>query len=119
AGWETRHLPFMTIVHHAGKAGVNPRIVAQDTYTRKQYAQKHFSTAHRAAYLGAIALGYALRFAIGRGPAPVRKARREASRRALRPLSGLAPPPYMQPPGQAVRVRASAGDNLAEASDAA
>jgi len=30
AGWQVRHLPQMTIVHHAGKGGVQPRMVAQD-----------------------------------------------------------------------------------------
>ena len=50
-GWEVRHLPQMTIVHHAGKGGVRPRMVAQDAYTRKQYAEKHFGPVHRRAYL--------------------------------------------------------------------
>ncbi len=35
AGWKIRHLPQMTIVHHAGKAGIRPRMAAQDAYTRK------------------------------------------------------------------------------------
>ena len=26
AGWEIRHLPSMTILHYAGKAGIKPRI---------------------------------------------------------------------------------------------
>ena len=30
AGWRIVHPPAMTIVHHAGKAGVKPRLVAQD-----------------------------------------------------------------------------------------
>ena len=119
AGWDIRHLPLMTIVHHAGKAGISPRIAAQDVYTRKQYAHKHFSAPHRLSYLGAIALGYALRFAVAGRPASNRKARREASRRALRTLFGLDPPPYMQPPAQAVRIRTHADDTLEKASDAA
>ena len=45
AGWRTVHLPGMTIVHHADKGGVRPRMVAQDAYTRRQYAHKHFSRA--------------------------------------------------------------------------
>lgn len=118
AGWETRHLPLMTIVHHAGKAGINPRIEAQDAYTRKQYAHKHFSSGHRVSYLGAIALGYALRFAIGGRPASTRKARRKASQRALRTLFGLDPPPYMQPPTQALRIRTPAKDAPVSPSDA-
>ena len=43
AGWCVRHLPTMTIVHHAGKAGTQPTMVAQDAFTRRQYAHKHFS----------------------------------------------------------------------------
>ena len=39
AGWEVRHLPPMTIIHHAGKGGVRPKMAAQDAYTRMQYAQ--------------------------------------------------------------------------------
>ena len=42
AGWATRHLPTMTIVHHAGKGGLRPKMVAQDVFTRRQYARKHF-----------------------------------------------------------------------------
>ena len=38
AGWDVRHLPWMTILHHADKAGVNPKIEAQNAYTRMQYA---------------------------------------------------------------------------------
>ena len=37
-GWAVRHLPTMTIVHHAAKAGVKPRLVAQDALTRRIYA---------------------------------------------------------------------------------
>src|SRR5262249_21153400 len=61
AGWSVRHLPDMTIVHHASKAGVRPKMVAQDAYTRRQYAQKHFAPPRRAAYLGAVALRHTLR----------------------------------------------------------
>ena len=53
AGWQVRHLPQMTIVHHAGKGGLRPRMVAQDAYTRKQYARKHFGPARR----GSLPLG--------------------------------------------------------------
>ncbi len=34
AGWKVCHVPEMTIVHHAGKAGVRPKMFAQDAYTR-------------------------------------------------------------------------------------
>ena len=43
AGWGIRHLPLMTIVHHAGKGGIRPKMAAQDAFTRIQLARKHFS----------------------------------------------------------------------------
>jgi N-acetylglucosaminyl-diphospho-decaprenol L-rhamnosyltransferase len=115
AGWETRHLPFMTIVHHAGKAGISPRIEAQDAFARRQYARKHFSPLHRLVYLGAIGLRYVFRLAIGGRSKETRRVRREASRRALRTLVGLERPPYMDPPPQAVRLRAQPAEELAAA----
>src|SRR5439155_11652095 len=67
AGWDVRHLPVMTILHHADKAGVNPRMTAQDAYARLQYANKHLTAIHRAAYRYALSLRWLLRFAAG-GP---------------------------------------------------
>ena len=61
AGWQIRHLPQMTIVHHAGKAGIRPRMAAQDAFTRMQLARKHFSPVHRLTYESALALGYLIR----------------------------------------------------------
>ena len=52
-GWQVRHLPQMTIIHHAGKGGVRPKMVAQDAYTRKQYADKHLVRPRRL-YLSAV-----------------------------------------------------------------
>ena len=105
AGWEIRHMPQMTILHHARKAGINPRIEAQDAFTRRQYAHKHFSRLHRAAYLSAIACRYGLRFTLAGLQGDTRDARREASRRALQTLLGRAAPPYMRPPAQALHPR--------------
>jgi len=34
AGWKVCHVPDMTIVHYAGKAGVRPKMFAQDAYTK-------------------------------------------------------------------------------------
>jgi GT2 family glycosyltransferase len=104
AGWDVRHLPLMTITHHAGKGGVRPKMSAQEAYTRMQHARKHFSVPHRAAYAGALALGYALRAVArdGRGDA---HGRRSASRAALRVVVGLDGPPFGDPPHQAVALR--------------
>jgi N-acetylglucosaminyl-diphospho-decaprenol L-rhamnosyltransferase len=91
AGWEMRHLPSMTIVHHAGKAGVDPRLVAQDAYSRRQFAEKHFSRPHRFAYELALGLGLALRALVpGRG----RATQRRAARAGLRSLAGIGDPPF-------------------------
>ena len=61
AGWEVRHLPDLTILHHAGKAGWNPKLEAQGAYAKRLYLQKHFSPPHRLAATAALALGYGLR----------------------------------------------------------
>jgi GT2 family glycosyltransferase len=98
AGWEIRHLPVMTILHHADKAGVNPRMVAQDAYARLQYAHKHLTPLHSSAYRSALALRWLLRFAAG-GPS------RDAARAALGILLGQTAPPFGAPPGQAVAPR--------------
>lgn len=98
AGWQIRHLPQMTIVHHAGKGGVQPRMVAQEVFARKQYAGKHFRTPRRQLYLGACALRYLVRALAGRGP------RRDAARAALRTLLGRESPPFADPPRTALTV---------------
>ncbi|HXB66337.1 MAG TPA: glycosyltransferase family 2 protein [Solirubrobacteraceae bacterium] len=102
AGWEVRHLPQMTIVHHAGKAGVVPRMIAQDAYSRRQYAHKHFGRAHRGLYLSAIGVGHVVRAATAKATSPDAPARREGSRRALKAIAGRGVPPFGWPPFAAV-----------------
>ena len=102
AGWETRHLPLMTILHHEGKAGISERMQAQDAFARLQYARKHFSAAHRAAYAGALGLRYLARILLAGRDADVAAPRRAANRRALRTLAGRQPPPFGSPPSQAL-----------------
>jgi N-acetylglucosaminyl-diphospho-decaprenol L-rhamnosyltransferase len=112
AGWGVRHLPAMTIVHHAGKGGTRPKMIAQDTYARRQYAEKHFAAPHRALYLGAIGARYVLRAApIGSGDEA--RARREAARRALRILAGREAPPFGTPPATAIDRSAAAARPMA------
>ena len=97
AGWAVRHLPLMTIIHHAQKGGIRPRMVAQDAFTRRQYAHKHFTAPRRAAFLAAVGTGHALRaVAPQRGETGVQ--RRAAARLALRTLAGRADPPFGSPP---------------------
>jgi N-acetylglucosaminyl-diphospho-decaprenol L-rhamnosyltransferase len=102
AGWQVRHLPQMTIVHHAGKGGVRPRMVAQDAYTRKQYARKHLRPVHRGLYLSALGVRYLIRVASAHAASADGAARREGALRALSALLGRADPPFTKPPATAV-----------------
>ena len=106
AGWTIRHLPHMTIVHHAGKAGIRPKLLAQGAYARMQLARKHFGAFHRVAYLAATGLGYALRALAPEGGGS-HAGRRSAARAALRVMVGLDGPPYGEPPQQAMVLRMS------------
>jgi N-acetylglucosaminyl-diphospho-decaprenol L-rhamnosyltransferase len=101
-GWQVRHLPQMTIVHHAGKGGVRPRMLAQDVHTRKQYARKHFGRAYRGLYLCALATRHLVRFAGGRLGGANAAARREGALLALNTLTGRVEPPFGHPPATAV-----------------
>jgi N-acetylglucosaminyl-diphospho-decaprenol L-rhamnosyltransferase len=93
AGWEVRHLPRFTIVHHGGKTDSSPRMEAQMAYARRQYATKHFGRPRRTAFLAAIALRHLTRWAAfslrGR-----RSRRAEAQRLALMTLLGREKPPF-------------------------
>ncbi len=106
AGWRVVHLPSMTIVHHAGKAGFSPRVAAQDAYARRQYLDKNASRIERALCLAGLSLRYTIR---ANAPATGDRARqrREAAKSALMTLLGKRPPPFGQPPAQAVAPRTS------------
>ncbi len=93
AGWEVGHLPQMTILHHDGKAGINPRIHCLDAYNRRAYARKHFSPVHRAAYIGALMLKLAAR-SLYAGRGETGKLKRAANRRAIATLLGRVPVPF-------------------------
>jgi N-acetylglucosaminyl-diphospho-decaprenol L-rhamnosyltransferase len=108
AGWETRHLPLMTILHHEGKAGVSERMAAQDAFARMQYARKHFSPPHRALYGGALALRYVARAAGARADTEAGARRRAANMRAMRTLLGRQEAPFGEPPPQALAAGARA-----------
>lgn len=89
AGWEIRHLPDLTILHHAGKAGYDTRFEAQAAFAKRQYMEKHFSRPRLVAATGALGLGYAIRAVLSRNPA-----RRSSARAALATLFGLRAPPF-------------------------
>jgi N-acetylglucosaminyl-diphospho-decaprenol L-rhamnosyltransferase len=105
AGWEIVHLPLMTIVHHADKAGINPRMEAQAVFARLQYARKNFSPLHRQAYVAALLARHLLRAGFVGRDREFSRQRRAGSRRALRTLLGAEQPPFGLPPGQAVALR--------------
>ncbi|MGI8713977.1 MAG: glycosyltransferase family 2 protein [Solirubrobacteraceae bacterium] len=102
AGWIVLHVPTLSIMHHACKGGIRPRMAAQDLYARRQYAHKHFALPHRSAYLGAVAVRHLIRAVGGGSDGTVVAARRDASRLALRTLAGRAEPPFGLPPATAV-----------------
>src|SRR3954468_13898297 len=93
AGWEVRHLPWMTIVHHAFKDGVKPAVDVLSAHSRAKYARKHFSPAHRAAFGAAVMLRHVLR-AIWSGRGETGRLKRDANRRVIATLLGRAPVPY-------------------------
>jgi N-acetylglucosaminyl-diphospho-decaprenol L-rhamnosyltransferase len=98
AGWEVRHLPLMTIVHHYDKDGVKPNVESLAAYNRVVYARKHFSPAHWLLFRGAVLLRHMLRAVV-----PGSRARREANRVALMTLLGREPVPYGPPSRFSVR----------------
>lgn len=96
AGWEVRHLPLMTILHHEGKAGVKPSIESLQAYTRTLYARKHLSPVHRACYKAVVILRHLLR-SIYAGGGDLGKPRRAANRAALSTLLGRSQVPHGRP----------------------
>ncbi len=106
AGWDIRHLPSMTILHHDGKAGVNPSLESLAAWTRVAYARKHFSPVHRAAYCGAVLLGHSLR-SVYAGRGEQGGLRRQASRQAVTTLAGRTPVPYGPPSRVSLRTGAA------------
>ena len=101
AGWDDPPPAAMTIVHHAGKGGVRPKMVAQDAYTRRQYAAQALraATACRVPGCGRHRGTRCARAARAGRAAPQRRA---ASRLALRTLTGRESPPFGAPPATAI-----------------
>ncbi len=91
----------MTIIHHAAKGGVRPKMVAQDAFSRLQYARKHFSPAYRWSYMSAVALGHVIRGLVSLRD-DSRADRRKAARLALSTLAGRTTPPFGHPPATAL-----------------
>ena len=94
AGWDIRHVPTFTILHHVGMTGWHPHLDAQAAFSKRQYFRKHLSPAHRVAATGALTLGYGLRAIVGGQTS----GQRQSSRAALATALGLRPPPFGLPP---------------------
>jgi N-acetylglucosaminyl-diphospho-decaprenol L-rhamnosyltransferase len=97
AGWDIRHLPSMTIVHHVGKRGVNPTFAQQSAFAELQYARKHFGPGRRRAFQAALALNHALRVV---SPSATH---RRAQTAALRAALGQVGSPFAVAPVTALR----------------
>jgi N-acetylglucosaminyl-diphospho-decaprenol L-rhamnosyltransferase len=110
AGWRVRHLPQMTIVHHAKKMGWNRRGHAQYGYAYRQYFAKHLSPGERRAAVTALAFGYALRTVAYRVLRPSEPDASRAMQGALRTTLGRGDPPYEPPPATAMRLRPPVDD---------
>jgi GT2 family glycosyltransferase len=95
AGWDVRHLPVMTVTHHAGRRNGGD-LMAQLAHSRKLFAHKHHGPVGAYAIRVALALGYTLRITLR---APLVPFSRDARRRmrseagALLVIVGLAQPP--------------------------
>jgi GT2 family glycosyltransferase len=100
SGWEIRHLPLMTIVHHVSKGGtartIDERMVRQATYASLQYAGKHFSPPHRVLFRSALLVRHLLRAAAPARDAGFARRRRQASLGAIKLLVGVGEPPFAE-----------------------
>lgn len=91
AGWQVRHLPVMRILHYGGAP--NPRLEAQKSFSRLQYAAKHFGRVEAGMYRAVLALHHLVRLA-GLAVHPRGRERVVFERRALGVVLGLGQPPF-------------------------
>lgn len=91
SGWEVRHLPVMRILHYGGAP--SPRLAAQASFSRLEYAAKHFGPIQAAVYRLVLAVNHSVRLA---GLMFRRNAceRRAGERSALSVVLGLTEPPF-------------------------
>lgn len=93
AGWGVRHVPVMTILHHANRGSSSSRLHAQSAYAKRQFAEKYFALPRRFAYNAALVLGYAIRGLVPLGGSRAAD-RRRAARASVRVMLGIEPPPF-------------------------
>ena len=94
-GWEIRHLPQMTILHHDRKAGVKPHIESLGAVTRIMYARKYFSPAHRGVFAGVVGFRHLLR-CVYAGSGELGRQKRAANREVIATLLGRRPIPFAE-----------------------
>jgi GT2 family glycosyltransferase len=94
AGWDVRHLPVMTIVHHCGGYD-RPELRAQLTYSKLLFAQKHLGPVRRVGYRGALGFKHLLRLGAFAPVAarPRARTRLRGELAALRLVLGAGDPP--------------------------
>jgi N-acetylglucosaminyl-diphospho-decaprenol L-rhamnosyltransferase len=94
AGWEAYVEPRVTFVHRAGSERVQPPRVAQMTYSRLQYAKKHFSRPGAAAYHAILVMHHLLRLTVLRFRGATESSSAPASALAVSVLLGRSAPPF-------------------------
>lgn len=96
AGWEVRHLPVMTVVHHTSRAP-RPDLCAQLSHAKILFARKHYGATRAGTIRAALALRHALRAGLLTVVArirPARAAQASAERHALAVVLGLTQAPF-------------------------
>jgi GT2 family glycosyltransferase len=99
AGWDVRHLPLMTVTHHAGRRDRGD-LMAQLAHSRLLFARKHHGRLGALGIRAALALGHLLRIAVWTPQAIASDAWRRRLRsecHALAVLLGIAQPPLSAP----------------------
>jgi GT2 family glycosyltransferase len=94
-GWDIRHLPLMTVIHHAGRRDSGD-LMAQLAHSRSLFASKHHGRLGALGIRASLALGHLLRIAVRLPAASFSSLSRERigdEVAALRVLIGLDGPP--------------------------
>jgi N-acetylglucosaminyl-diphospho-decaprenol L-rhamnosyltransferase len=96
AGWDVRHLPHLTMIHFGADRG-RAELVAQLSYSKLLFAQKHLGRVRALGFLLAMLAGHVLRIAVMLPTSIFRSDARERVRGqglASAVLLGLARPPF-------------------------
>ncbi len=99
AGWPVAHLPQMTVTHHCGGRS-HGDLMAQLSYSRLLFAEKHYGRMRAFGIRAALALGHALRiviFAPAALASPAQRQRVRAEQAGLRVILGRSGPPLAPP----------------------